>query len=330
MPSKTIESIILATIATLTACNGQQGGAYSSVGYEYLQVDVDLRLEGDLLDRTLEIADVSSTIDLACADACWFGHAASREDSFLPYVESGDFQFMAADACELSAIPDTDTLDVGCTLEYSVRYEIVAGRLPEGGSPVDLGEFFATQAAHEALSVASFEHLAEQLASWGGPSDLIERCLSAARDEARHAQMMAKWSPTGMPSVEIPGPSSLDLFAAALHNAREGCINETWAAVLAGLHAHGASESELRADFTQIAADEARHAKLAWDLHAWFMTQLSPSEQARVRAVMGQAIRQLPNATLHAAQTTPDACGLPQEHDLLQATRLFSERLLAA
>src|SRR5690606_19789573 len=79
-----------------------------------------------------------------------------------------------------------------------------------------------------------------------------------------------------------------------LHNAVEGCVHETFAALMAGCRAQRSSDWVMRRVFGRIAADETRHGQLAWDLHAWLRAQLGPDEVALVDAAQRRAFTQLP------------------------------------
>ena len=86
-----------------------------------------------------------------------------------------------------------------------------------------------------------------------------------------------------------------------------------WAALLATHQGSSAQHPVLRKVFSRIAADEARHAQLAWDLHSWFLTQLSDAECKQVLGAQRQAIADLrtEKAVLDAEVSTqlgfPDA-----------------------
>jgi rubrerythrin len=83
-----------------------------------------------------------------------------------------------------------------------------------------------------------------------------------------------------------------DLEAVLLENAREGCIHETYAALIAAHQARYAEDPEVREVFTTIAAEEQRHAELAWDLHAW-ASERDPRMAARLRDALEDALATL-------------------------------------
>jgi hypothetical protein len=75
----------------------------------------------------------------------------------------------------------------------------------------------------------------------------------------------------------------------AFENAIEGCIRETYGAWHAWKQAHEAPDRELRATMGRIAADEMRHAALAWDIHEWAMARLDKNTRNRIAYAMNQA-----------------------------------------
>jgi hypothetical protein len=93
----------------------------------------------------------------------------------------------------------------------------------------------------EHASITAFVELAEQLGHHGAPAALVDRCRQAAADEARHVELLVG---LGAPRpTETPAPTrEASLLAIALHNAVEGCVMETWAALLAADQAQRAPE----------------------------------------------------------------------------------------
>ncbi len=192
------------------------------------------------------------------------------------------------------------------------------GRRPEGAklSSAESGSeavvALRTMAELEAVSVDAFERLASELASFGAPAGLVARARDAAADEVRHARMMGVLArDAGLPpasEVTIPA-NARTLFEVALENAVEGCVYETYGAATALFQAQRATYPHLRAVFASIAPDEMAHAELAWDLDAWFATQLSESEVAQLRAAKTRAIARLGERL--AEDEPPPGLGLP-------------------
>ena len=96
------------------------------------------------------------------------------------------------------------------------------------------------------------------------------------RDSSTRASASASRAPTpGEPIAPAPFPFdgrvevSADLASIAARAVREGCINETLAAVQAAEQLARAEDPAVRAALAKIAEDEARHAALAWRTVAW-------------------------------------------------------------
>jgi hypothetical protein len=170
------------------------------------------------------------------------------------------------------------------------------GRAPEGYVARACGEteatYFAALARDEAASIASFERLARELRAHGAPEDLTRRAERAADDERRHARMMAALA--GLTEVDAFEPPAhvRSLEEIAIENAVEGCVRETYAALVAHHQAAHAESQRVRSVMTQIAEDETEHAELARDVDAWARERLSEPaalalEVARTAAIAG-------------------------------------------
>jgi hypothetical protein len=96
-----------------------------------------------------------------------------------------------------------------------------------------------------------------------------------------------------VPAVEVTLPEQRSLEAIAIENAAEGCVRETWGAVIALWQTNTAADPEVRAVFAQIAKDEARHAALAWAVDEWVRPLLDDDARARVDAAREAAAQEL-------------------------------------
>lgn len=123
----------------------------------------------------------------------------------------------------------------------------------------------------EHASVAAFARFTLQLISVGAPAELVEASQKAALDEIRHAELAfalaSRYAGRDIGPGPLPMTGALD--AASLDDilrttVREGCIGETQAALEASRAAEGCEDPIVRAILETIAADEARHAELAW------------------------------------------------------------------
>ncbi len=218
-------------------------------------------------------------------------------------------------------------------------YTCVEGRRPQGydetlpkEAPTPVAAWLAHAADLERVSIDAFYILATELAHWGADKELVARCRSAARDEVRHARMLASLARReGAKVSEAPiahGPVR-SLFEVALENAVEGCVRETYGALVAGWQAKNASRPEIRRVMSRIVVDETVHAELAWDVHAWAMTLLSPEERALVEEAMTKAIADL----VTAATTMPHPAlvaelGLPSARDAGRLVLGLAQELL--
>lgn len=200
---------------------------------------------------------------------------------------------------------DPDTLWYSCGMCGVGR--IAAGTAPHeiGGT---LGERLARQAYYEAASVTAFARLARVLATADAPWDLVRRAQRAAEEEARHAATFAALAEKhgGAPCAPEAGDSLPTLFELAMENAAEGCVRETFGALLTLHQAEHAESAEVRAAFASIAEDELQHAALSWDLFAWFDTQLGAEE----RQMMQDAYVIARRAAERDVASAPDALGL--------------------
>jgi hypothetical protein len=212
---------------------------------------------------------------------------------------------------------DLTDKDAGCA---------VAGRRPEGfrpGASAIAGEnevlaYLGTMHALEAASVPAFLRLADELSAHGAPEALVRRAEEAARDEVRHAAGFA-WlrglygaNASPQPLIEIPNRVR-SLEELAIENAVEGCVRETFGALVAGYQAEVASDGPVRRLFATVAEDETRHAELAWDLADWLDSRLGASARERVREARLRALDELV-AQLAVAVPSEDLvhrCGMP-------------------
>lgn len=203
--------------------------------------------------------------------------------------------------CSLIAAPTPQEIVVRCNVPCPVD-----GRRPAGFQdppmPADLDvtqRFLATSTVLEAVSVVAFEHLARELAHHGAPDALRLRALRAAEDERRHTlamQHLARGAGVE-PALPMhdPGPVRA-LFALAHENAVEGCVRELFGALVARWQSVHADAPEVRVALRRIAADEARHAGLAWDVAAWVEPRLSHDERAHLALARAAAWDELLDA----------------------------------
>lgn len=159
-----------------------------------------------------------------------------------------------------------------------------------------LGDHLAHCAHLEEASVYAFERLARELTLYRAPRELVAEALHAADDEVRHARVMTDLARASggepVPALveELPLRS---LEEVATENAVEGCVRETFGALVGGYQARHAADARIRAAMREIAADEARHASLSHRVHTWALAQLDQAARRRVLAAQRAAIREL-------------------------------------
>lgn len=165
----------------------------------------------------------------------------------------------------------------------------------------------------EHASVASFSRFALHLLAVGAPPELIADAHRAALDEIDHAQRCFRIASGYAGEALGPGPLPLEgdllgplaLAPIAVAAVEEGCVGETVAALEASTAAERTTLPPIREALEVIAADEARHAQLAWRFIRWALAQPDPAVRPAVQAAFRQA--------LSAEPAVPDA----QEEDAL-------------
>src|SRR5262249_42900734 len=125
---------------------------------------------------------------------------------------------------------------------------------------------------------------------------LVRATRRAARDEERHTEVtrrLALRAGARPRPVEVAAMPARDLEAIAIDNAVEGCVRETFGAVLAMRQAAQAHDGELRRAMEPIAREEARHAALSWELARWLDGCLDAEGRRRVRRARDRAVESL-------------------------------------
>jgi hypothetical protein len=175
------------------------------------------------------------------------------------------------------------------TTELSCTFHRPCGRRFAGMEEPTTNDVLAGSAYLEAASVIAFEHLARDLAFHEAPFHLLEAALRAADDERRHTAMVHALAGGPWPEPNATEWKPRALVDIALENVVEGCVGETWGALVALAQARDARSPEVRAAFASIASDEIDHAALAHELDAWVRPLLSHGERAAVLAAKKEA-----------------------------------------
>jgi hypothetical protein len=209
--------------------------------------------------------------------------------------------------CSANSDGKTVTCHTDCTGRRPAGFEA------RGDVPSTLGEYFAELARLEAASIDAFGILAGDLVRLGAPGKLVKSALRARRDEIRHARAMSELArrfgcePTATHTT-LPAPRSL--VDVAIENAVEGCVRETFGALVAHWQAHHAKDLGIRSAMARIARDETKHAALAWQIDAWIRSKLTREEDDRVTRAMEDAAGSLRMAGEPPAELA-DRAGMP-------------------
>ncbi len=317
----------------------------TSPGYNVLSTtgdNVETWRDATLLDL-LGVVDTADEALMLAAAAGYLVSCYGAPNDLDPSASQLN-AFALPDGWELWLNPSFDTLACGIVSRYRLHVSssgqitelaredrdlpcppslpAMPGRRPPGlvittesrSGPSRIGARVARDAHYEAASVPAFEILARELAMHGAPASLRRRALDAADDEVRHAQMMtnlanrfgASVSPHSLAATRCRG-----LTEVVLDNAVEGCIGETFAAMLATFQSINCPDVAVRAAMRSIAADETEHAAFSWHLHRWGTMRIGETSQRRVRAAQRAALRRLRADTSEPRPVVASALGLP-------------------
>jgi hypothetical protein len=220
-----------------------------------------------------------------------------------------------------------------------VETTFCGGRCPEGLAPPAssgagdaLGAWLAANAHLEAASIDAFEILAAELNAHRAPAALIRAAGVATVDERRHADAIGRLAARRgavPPAVHVNRGPIRDIEAVARENAVEGCVRETYAAMLAFRQARAATDPAIRTALAGIARDETRHAALAWAVDRWSQALLSPAARRRVREARHEAIDRLVDARLATLPGDGRAqAGLPDEDEEARMAGVLGAQLV--
>ncbi len=247
---------------------------------------------------------------------------ATRMTSDCDPVTMTRYRLHVSRAAEIKVLK-TETL--------SQQFGLCVGRKPGGlqlretGND-SLGGFLARCAHLEGASVFSFERLAAELEANGAPRALVERAHAAREDEIRHAHVVGKLALARggrLEEVHLAPMTERSLEEIAIENAIEGCVRETYGALIGGYQAEHARDLTLQDAMASIADDELKHAALSHAVHAWLGSKLDSNARERVARAQQEAIAQLwADAACEPDRDVADLAGLPTAKD---AGRLLGE-----
>ena len=214
-------------------------------------------------------------------------------------------------------------------VECTFPAECGAGRRPRGlQKPVIAASGAAawlSRAAHlEAAAERAFADLADEIEALGAPASLVRRARTAAAEETRHARVvgaLARRRGAVIPPVRVRRGPPRSKAALAVENAVEGCVGETFAALIAHHQAEHARDLAVRRAMRRIADEETSHAALALAIEAWLAPALTPAERRRVARAKARAAARLGSPPLDAEAAAD--LGLPADRE----ARAFAIRL---
>jgi hypothetical protein len=168
-------------------------------------------------------------------------------------------------------------------------------------------------AALEHASLGSFARFTIQLLALGAPPELVADAQRASLDEVEHARVAY-----GLASAfagEPVGPGPLDGAGAAIPTdapsfvralVEEACVGETMGVAEALALAADVRDPALAGVHRRIAADEERHAALAWRTLAWILRR-DPALVGVARDAAERAIADLVRGAAADAIEAPEA-----------------------
>ena len=227
----------------------------------------------------------------ACGDFCQQFAAQRLHD---PMVRSCD----AADGTAgrpMVRIAGVHLVTTSCG-RRSPAVRLVGGSRAADEKANPVGTYLAACAMLEAESVDAFDLVARELEGCGAPGALVAAATASAADEVRHTRAMdglAARHGQRRPALRLGAIRPRALVDLARDNAAEGCVRETYGAVVAHLQARTAADPVVRAVMAGIAEDETRHASLAWSIHGWATTRLDRTGRRAVAAARAAAAAEL-------------------------------------
>jgi hypothetical protein len=193
------------------------------------------------------------------------------------------------------------------------------GRQPEAfaadvAPAMSVGDYLARAAQLEAASVVAFERLAEELVAHDAPATLVSRARCAAIEEQRHARDTQRLA-TARGASTLPVPTGArpirPLVDVLVENAVEGCVRETYGALVALWQAHAAGDAAIRQTMATIAHEEIGHAELSWAIDRWGRARLTEQQRAALDRAKARAVAELARV-----------CARPRPRDLVDEVGL--------
>jgi hypothetical protein len=247
----------------------------------------------------------------------------SKEVQLSGNCPLGDTGSVASVFCHAVCGPQQSVCTYNTSTNILTCGGICVGRMPHGvkldDSPMkSAGDYLARAAYLEAAASDAFRILARELDSHGAPSSLSRAALRSAEDEVRHARTMGELAAEFGAIAKAPTVSQGEVrpvLDIALENVVEGCVRETFGALVAMWQAEHATDTRVRSAMERIAADEVRHAALGWRILDWTNDMLSQGDRERVAAAMKAAISDIASSTIEVDSEATAVLGLPSAAD---------------
>ncbi len=196
-----------------------------------------------------------------------------------------------------------------------------------------LGRHFAGAAQLEAAAVDAFLRLRAELRTHGAPRALQQSALVSAVEEVSHAQVTRRLAEAHGASPIAPSIAKLPLrplFEVALDNRMEGCVRETYGALVAHHQAQHARDPRTRQMMQRIAVEETHHAALSWAVDRWACSKLDRADRAALREAQLRAAVELREEA--AARNDGDLiaqAGLPEPEKAVALVEQLTRELAA-
>lgn len=184
--------------------------------------------------------------------------------------------------------------------DWTAELSVVEAPACDDRTRAALARAWLDDARMEHASIASFARFTLELLALGGPPELVADSQRASLDEIEHARLC--FALAARLGAGRAGPSVLDIAGSdqvasvaesASRAVLEGCIGETVAAVTAHRQLAGAEDEATRRALVRIAADEERHAALAWRFVTWALSVGGAAARNAVRHAFDDGVRRV-------------------------------------
>ncbi len=159
-----------------------------------------------------------------------------------------------------------------------------------------LAAAWLADALDEHAAIAGFARFTLHLLALGAPPELLRGAQRAGLDVVTHAELCFGLAgayagrPLGAGALDTQGEAATGGLSAALADAvRDGCVGDTIHAMVVTVAAERCEDEAVTRVLRRIAADEVRHAGLAWRFVRW-ATQDDDALRASVRDAFDDAL----------------------------------------